>query len=74
MSPVGQQLYLCALVSLHLAVGLSVPPQALLQVLLCAGLLVFQLLLQLINPDMMNTPNKMNVLYCIITELSLTLE
>lgn len=50
-SPVGQQLYLCVLVSLQLAVSLSVASQALLHTLLCPGLLVFQLLLQLMNPD-----------------------
>lgn len=50
-SPVGQQLYLCVPVSLQLAVSLSVASQALLHTLLCPGLLVFQLLLQLMNPD-----------------------
>lgn len=53
--PVGQHLYLCVLVSLHLAVGLSMPPEPLLQILLCSHLLVFQLLLQFMNPGMMNT-------------------
>lgn len=57
-SPVGQQLYLCVLVSLHLAVGLSVSSQPLLHTLFCSRLLVFKLLLQLINPGVINTSHK----------------
>jgi len=50
-SPVAQQRYLHVLVPLHLAVGLSVSPQLLMQTLFCSRLLVFQLLLELMDPE-----------------------
>lgn len=57
-SPTAQQLYLRVLVSLHLAVGLSVSPETLFHILLCSSLLVLQLLLQLVDPETTTQDNR----------------
>lgn len=51
-SPVAEQVYLQVSVPLHLAVNLPVPLRLLLQTLICLGLCIFHLLLQLMHPGM----------------------